>query len=163
MILGFHLGGKGKIGGCGIVTQSQVKLALAQLEKAPGFVLTASSGTIILQQMGTLPEEVFGKPVLKNSEIHPKSALNFLPEGANVECYGSMHHRATPSSKVVPTLISETVEKVCGVKQQWGPPKMKGKGVYPYQASLAHASHTSKPIGSVLLKAVTCYKQIAKQ
>lgn len=149
-ILGFHLGGKGDIGGCGVLTQTQVNLAIQTLAKIDSVVLTAS--------MGDFPLETFGKPILQDQNIHAKSATRFLPEGASCEIYGSTSGRATPHSNVCPTIISNLVEKHFGVPQKWGPPKMKGPGRYPYQVTLEHAAVPSEPLGSILVRATKCVK-----
>lgn len=159
MIMGFHLGGKGQLGGCGILTQDQVNFALMELSAVDGVVLSASCGNLI-PNMGTFPDSTFGKSILEGAEIHPKSAVNFLTEGACIDVYGKTSGKATPYSNVCPTLISDTVAEVFGVSQQWGPPKMKGKGRYPYQATLAHSSIPSLPIGSVLSRSVKAMKDL---
>lgn len=157
VILGFHLGGKGKLGGCGTLTIDQVNSALAELAAVDGVVLSASCGDLI-PHMGDFPEETFGKSIHEGDEIHPKSATNFLTEGACIDIYGKTSGKATPHSEVCATMISSVVSKVFGVPQKWGPPKMKGKGRYPYQATLAHAAIPSLPLGSVLSKAVRSFK-----
>lgn len=162
VILGFHLGGKGRLGGCGTVTISQINYAIAELSKVDGVVLSASCGDLF-PHMGDFPLESFGKPIFEGPEIHPKSAVNFLTEGACIDVYGKTSGKATPYSSVVPTMMSDAVEKVFGVPQQWGAPKMRGKGKYPYQATLVHAAVPSLPIGSVLVKSVRSVKDSTSQ
>lgn len=159
LIMGFHLGGKGKLGGCGTLTAAQVNHALGELATVDGVVLSASCGDL-RPEMGDFPTEMFGKSLFEGEEIHMKSATRFLTEGACIDVYGKTSGKATPHSNVSPTLMSETVEKVFGVPQQWGPPKMKGKGRFPYQATLAHAAIPSLPIGSVLAKSVRSIKDL---
>jgi hypothetical protein len=162
MIVGFHLGGKLLEAGCGIVTLDQINFAVQELLQVDGVILGASSG-VLRAEMGSLPEKIYDKEVLTNRDIHPKSAVNFLKDDSCMEVYGSTTGKATPHSDVVPTLISKSVEKVFGVPQQWGPPKMKGPGVYPYQASLVDATKPSNPIGSMMVTAVQDYKKITKR
>jgi hypothetical protein len=157
MILGFHLGGKKYIGGCGIITQVQVDVALQELSRRDGIVLSASSGTL-RPDMGDFPLETLGHQILQNTEIHQRSAARFLTEGACCEVYGGIGGQATPYSSVRPTVISKKVAEVFGVPQQWGAPKLKGKGRYPYQATLVHAALPSLPLGSVLAKSVRSVK-----
>jgi hypothetical protein len=159
-ILGFHLGGKGKLGGCGTVTADQIAIALSSLSEIDGVVLSASSGQLT-PNMGNFPDSTFGKKILESTNIHPKSAVNFLGEGAFIDVYGEVAGKATPYSRVEPTIISDSVAEVFGVPQQWGPPKMKGKGCYPYQATLVHAAVPSLPLGSVLAKAVGSIKSLS--
>jgi hypothetical protein len=89
-----------------------------------------------------------------------KSATRYLTEGACIDVYGKTSGKATPHSNVSPTMMSDAVEKAFGVPQKWGPPKMKGKGRFPYQATLVHAAIPSLPIGSVLAKAVRSMKEL---
>jgi hypothetical protein len=83
--------------------------------------------------MGDFPTHSFGKPILESTEIHSKSATRYLTKDASCEIYGSTSGRTTPHSNVCPTLILDYVTKVFGVPQQWGPPKMKGVGRYPFK------------------------------
>lgn len=159
VILGFHLGGKGRLGGCGTLTKPQVDNALFHLSTVEGVVLSASCGDLE-PEMGVFPTETFGKPIFEGPEIHPKSAVNYLLPGSCIDIYGKTSGKATPHSNVAPTVISDAVEEVFGVPQQWGPPKMKGKGNYPYQATLEHAAIPSLPIGSVLSKAVASMNEL---
>ena len=158
-IMGFHLGGKGRLGGCGTLTLDQANLAISELASVDGVVLSASSG-MLNPNMGDFPSETFGVSILKDDNIHPKSAVNFLTTGACIDVYGSTTGKASPVSNVCPTIISKAVEEEFGVPQKWGPPKMKGKGRYPYQATLVHAATPSLPIGSVLSKSVRSIKDL---
>jgi hypothetical protein len=159
MIIGFHLGGNGQRGGCGIVTTAQLDTAITTLEEVPGVVLSASSGTLSAN-MGDFPTKCFNETLLQSEDIHYKSATRFLDEGAFIDVYGSTGGKATPHSNVVPTMISDKVEEVFGIPQKWGPPKMKGKGVYPYQATLVHSAKPSLPLGADLFTAVCDYMNI---
>jgi hypothetical protein len=161
-ILGFHLGGKGKLGGCGTLTIDQIELALKTLSLVDGVVLSASSG-YLKPNMGSFPVTTYGQEILSGDTIHPKSAVNFLTEGACIDVYGEVGTRTTPYSSVTPTLISDSVAQVFDVPQQWGPPKMKGKGRYPYQATLVHAAVPSLPLGSVLAQSVGSIKSISAE
>lgn len=149
-ILGFHLCGEGRTGGCGYLTFDQVEKGLKHLADIPGVVRTASRGT--------LPKDQFGTKLVEEGEVHRKSATRFLSEGCSIEVYGPTSGRATPSSSVIPTIISDIVAEVTGVPQKWGPPKMKGEGVYPYQVALEQLSHPSLSLGSIVVKAVRCYR-----
>lgn len=162
MIIGFHLGGgitDSRVGACGILTRAELEAALTQLGGINGVVLSASSATI-MPHMGDFPMETFGQPILTSTDIHPKSAVNFLEEGSNIDIYGSAPGKSTPSSRVTETIISDDVAEIFGVPQQWGPPKMKGKGRFPFQETLKYAAIPSLPIGSVLEKAVESMKSL---
>lgn len=160
VIMGFHLGGKGKLGGCGTITRNQVDVALKELSQTDGVVLSASSGKLG-PNMGDFPVSTFGKDILQGTDIHPKSAVNFLTEGACIDIYGEVNGKSTPYSNVSDTLISDAVTEVFDVPQKWGQPKMRGKGRFPYQATLVHAAVTSLPMGSILVKAVRSIKDLS--
>jgi hypothetical protein len=68
MILGFHLGGKGKLGGCGTLTVDQVNHAIGELSTVDGVVLSASCGDLI-PNMGDFPTETFGKSIFKERKF----------------------------------------------------------------------------------------------
>lgn len=159
VIMGFHLGGKGTLGGCGTLTLDQVNFAISELATVDGVVLSASCGDLH-PNMGDFPVKSYGHNILETTQIHPKSAVNFLTDGACIDVFGQTIGKATPHSNVCPTIISDAVEKVFGVPQKWGPPKMKGKGRYPYQATLVHAAIPSLPIGSILAKSVRTMKDL---
>lgn len=149
-ILGFHLCGEGRTGGCGYLTFDQVEAGLEYLANVPGVVRTASRGD--------LPKDQYGIKLVEEGEVHRKSATRFLRPDCSIEVYGPTSGRATPSSSVVPTIISDLVEEVTGVPQQWGPPKMRGEGHYPYQVGLDQLSHPSLSLGSIVEKSVRCYR-----
>lgn len=150
LIIGFHLCGSGNVGGCGTLTFDQVDQGIINLSQRPGVVRTAS--------MGTFPKEQFGTKLVEEGEVHHKSATRFLSPKCSVEVYGPTSGRATPHSTVQDTIISPYVEEVTGVEQKWGPPRMKGEGVYPYQVALEQLTHPSRSLGSVLTKSVQCYR-----
>lgn len=158
-IIGFHLGGRGYRGGCGTLTLDQANAAIDALSQVDGVVLSASAGNLT-PNMGTLPSKVFDEDVITDKTIHSKSATRFLPFGAFINVFGSTTGKATPYSNVEPTVISEKVEEVFGEPQKWGKPKMRGKGKYPYQASLEHAAVPSLPVGGILARAVRDMKDI---
>lgn len=144
LIGGFHLGGKnGETRGCsGLLLKSEFDSAFEKLRNVPGVVLSKSSGT--------MPKELYDVQFFENTDVHPKSPINFLPEGTNCKYYGQVKGRASYYSAVEPTVISEHVEDVCGVPQKWGGPKFR-KG-YPWQASLQYSTKPSCGIEGSLLE-----------
>lgn len=167
VILGFHLGGgvdnrNQPIAGCGTLTIDQANDAIDELASRHGVVLSTSSGdySLLTPNMGDFPVESFGRKVVESEDIHYKSATRFMREGACMDVYGSTIGRSKATSKVVPTIIASSVKKIFNTTQEYGPPTMKGPGVYPFQATLEHAAIPSLPIGSVMAKAVECYKSI---
>jgi len=144
LIGGFHLGGKnGETRGCsGLLLKSEFDSAFEMLRKVPGVVLSKSSGTV--------PKELYDVQFFENTDVHPKSPINFLPEGTNCKYYGQVKGRASYYSDVETTVISEHVEDVCGVPQKWGGPKFR-KG-WPWQASLQYSTKPSCGIEGSLLE-----------
>jgi len=149
-IIGFHLCGEGTEGGCGYVTQDEVERGLQYLEDVPGVVRTCNKGT--------LPTHQFGKRLIESTEVHYKSATRFVTPGCSLEVFGTTSGKSTPHSSVEPTIISKIVEDETGVPQQWGPPKLKGEGVYPFQVALEQLAHPSQSLGSIVVRAVKCYR-----
>jgi hypothetical protein len=128
-IVGFHVAGKNgdSLGCCASPTKLEITKALDTLLDIPGVVSGVSTGT--------MPEEVLGVQYFESPRIHPKSPLNFLPEEATYEAYGSVIGRAKYYSVVVQTPISPLVKKHCGQDNVWGKPKF-GVG-YPWQRALS--------------------------
>jgi hypothetical protein len=151
LIGGFHLGGhNGTVKGCsGFLSLDALNAAYSQLERVEGVLLSKSAGT--------MPKKLYDKQFFESTEVHPKSPVNFLPEGTNCKYYGQCTGRATYHSDVEESIISGLVADICGVPQQWGGPKFK-KG-YPWQASLAYSTKPSIGVeGSLLEKAIADYK-----
>lgn len=152
LIGGFHLGGKtGETRGCsGLLTLSQFEKAFEELRSKPNIVLSKSSGTI--------PKKLYDVQFFENTEVHPKSPINFLPAGTNCKYYGQVLGRSTYKSEVKETIISKHIADVCGVPQKWGGPRF---GTWqPWQASLQFSTKPSCGIeGSLLEKASEDYKK----
>lgn len=150
-IIGVHLGGKGHRGGAGSLTHAMIVDAERNLRKIEGLLLHKSEGEMMLNQ--------YGVQYFIGSDIHPKSPVNFLPLGANVEVYGSVSGGTSAHSAVEKTCISSHVTEICGVPQKWGPPKFGPQKWKPWQESLSHSCKPSIGIeGSLLKRAVVDYK-----
>jgi hypothetical protein len=106
---------------------------------------------------GTLPKTRYDKNILTNQEIHPKSPINFLPLGSNLEFVGQTGMRASyTKSEVIDTPISAAVTAVTGVPNNYGPPKFHRWEMW--QKSLAHSANPSAGIEPSLIdRAVTDY------
>jgi hypothetical protein len=143
LIGGFHLGGRnGETRGCsGLLLKGEFDAAFANLRKVPGVVLSKSSGT--------LPKQLYDVQFFENTDVHPKSPINFLPEGTNCKYYGQVVGRASYHSDVEDTIISAHVEDVCGIPQKWAGPKFRTG--YPWQASLQYSAKPSCGIEGSLL------------
>lgn len=151
-IVGFHLCGKSTIGGAGFISQSQAELAILSLNNRDGCIVNSANGIF--------PKEQYGFQVITDPDIHKKSAARFVTPDNSLEVYGATSGMATPTSNVVETVISPFVSEIMGVPQQWGPPKIYGKGVYPFQAALETLSHPSLSLGSIVRPSVLCYRSV---
>lgn len=151
-ILGFHLCGKDRIGGAGVITLDQANTAILALNSMDGCIIPTANGVF--------PKEQYGFQTLTDFDVHKKSATRFVSADNSLEVYGTITGMATPYSSVKETLISPIVAEVTGVPQQWGPPKMFGKGIYPYQAALETLAHPSLSLGSFIRPAVVCYRSV---
>lgn len=151
-IIGFHLCGKKYIGGAGYISQSAAACAVDALSSLEGCILAPSNGIF--------PEEQYGCKVVVDTNVHRKSAVRHIKPDNSLEVYGTTTGRATPNSCVVDTLISPVVTQVTGVPQQWGPPKVRGADIYPWQAALDTLAHPSLSLGSFIRPAVICYRSI---
>jgi hypothetical protein len=155
-IAGFHLGGVTgtRFGVGGIVEFNRLSATIRELSLRPGVFLSNSDGELQRKQ--------FDVNVLEGTHIHEKSSLHRLPikDGftPNLKIYGSCIGRAKYYSEVAETLISKTVERVCGVSNTWGKPAFhKGDA---FAKSLEQSVHSSNGVpGDVLDRAVLDYVQ----
>lgn len=145
VIMGFHLAGAAgtSFGACGTLTLDEHNKAIAALSKIKTLLLVPSSGD--------LPTNILGVDHLLNTDIHPKSPVNFLEGSPNVEIYGTCVGSTSPRTSVVTSPISSLVEEVCGVAQLWGPPKMfpAWKG---YQPNLQVSSQPAPGVEAYLIE-----------
>jgi hypothetical protein len=121
-IVGFHIGGKAETPrGCGMaVLIPELKLALHELAKL--------NSTFILGPQARDISDTFGtKTIAISPDVHPKCSVNFLKDNAAVEVYGSVIGKSHHTSDVISTPISDIVEDVTGVPNQWGPPQFSPK------------------------------------
>lgn len=112
---------------------------------------------------GTFPTERYDQQVITSRDVHPKSPINYLPVGSNLDYMGRNNQRATHTkSNVIKTPISDTVEQVTGQKCEHGPPKFDRDRMW--QASLAYSANASPGVETSLLdKAVTDYSSHLKE
>ncbi|QBY91920.1 nonstructural polyprotein [Cylindrotheca closterium RNA virus 02] len=144
-ITGIHLGGKdGTTRGCfGTLTRDQIIDVIDRVKKVPGVIKTGT--------MGDFKPQVLGKTLLTSDPLHPKSPVNYLPEGSQFEYYGSCIGATTSRSDVRETPISQFVEEETGVANIWGKPKMKPE-YEGWQKAMANASHPARPVKHEILK-----------
>jgi hypothetical protein len=133
-IVGVHLGGVANIqyGIYGEITQTMLRNAIAQLRKTPGVRLGGSSGTF--------RNHILGRDIVVSAHgPEPRSPMNFLPQGTQLEYYGQCIGKTTPRSDVCKTKISSYVFDVMDYANQWGKPSMK-PAWKPYQTCMANIS-----------------------
>lgn len=128
-ILGFHIGGKDTFGCCMTILKSDHDLLIENLQKLPNVLLSANATDI--------PDTIMGKTVISASEVHPHSMASKLNSDAYVHVLGSTKLRTQQRSIVQPSILSPIVEKVTGVPNKWGAPKLipNWKG---FNATLEH-------------------------
>ena len=99
-----------------------------------------------------------GKQILNGKPLSPKSSLNFIPQGSQIEYFGSCIGLTKNKTQVEQTVISETVKEVCGVENTWGPPTMNPSW-FGWQKCLSVMSKPAKSFPpALLLRAVKDYK-----
>jgi hypothetical protein len=151
-IAGFHLGGNaGLPRGCaGTLSQDDVENAIKELEAIDGILLSGDGEKFEPQMLG----EVF----VTQTPVHPKSPMNYLPEGSQFEYYGSCIGQSTSRSDVRRTPMSNHIETVCGIPNIWGAPKMQPEW-FGWQKALENASHPAIPFPHDLLEvSISDYK-----
>jgi len=103
---------------------------------------------------GTFPTTRYDKQVINSRLIHPKSPINFLPLGSNVEFLGQTGARASyTSSKVMTTPISDAVHEITGVPNNYGPPQFHRTNMW--QASLAMSANPGAGVEPTLIDMAT--------
>lgn len=134
-IVGFHIGGQphDNSGIMQTITYDDAML----LEKQ----LCAIRGNNPSAEEGDFPESVMGKTLLKSKKAHPQSMFVKLGPQDSVRIIGSTQLRATQRSKVQPSILSESVAAVTGVKSVWGPPALSPN----WRAYNATMEHMMKP------------------
>lgn len=141
-IVGFHsAGGNGTTNGVACAaTRPLYDAALAELSQNPLYLDLAQAGTHTMTSMGIH----YGK----DAPMHPKSVVRSLPEDAIFEWKGSVEGGGTYHSAIHKTIISDTVEEVCGVPCGHGPPRFKVKPGEPtmWQTALEHMTNPANEL-----------------
>jgi hypothetical protein len=144
---GFHLGGR---------TNTSYGVSATVLRREVENALERMSLDGISTQAAEANEEhsSYGIDHIVGDKLHDKSPLNFLEQG-NLEIFGTCNGRATAVSRVIPSIISDTVHEITQVPNTWGPPKFKGpSGQHawaPWRASLAYSANPSSGVPPTLL------------
>jgi hypothetical protein len=144
-IAGVHLLGSPntEIGIALNITQSMISDLNNGMKDKP--VLNAMSN-------GDFPREMYGIEIVnQSSPIHPNSPLNYLPKYSKITALGNCPGRSSHTKSTVhKTIISDTVEEVCGVPCTWGAPKFNAKR--QWQASMQYSANTSCGLDPELLE-----------
>lgn len=149
-IMGIHIAGvlRSKAAKASIITKELVDNAWRELSKVKGVVPMANQAD--------MSDTVYDMKFLDSDKVHPKSPVNFLPVGSNVQVYGSCIGMSTSVSEVTDTVISADVNAVTSVPNTYGPPKFKGpnnEGTWwPYREALLKCSVTSQGVPGNLLE-----------
>jgi hypothetical protein len=153
VISGIHLGGiAGTPQGCsGLLTQSQLYEAQKVLKKVNGVMLSGS--------IDKFEPHILNVNVLTGKPLHPKSPMNYLPHGSQLNYHGSCTGSVTTYTDVKQTPISPIVEEVCGQANEWGSPKHAPQW-WGFQKCLESLSLPAKPFPHELLEvAIADYKE----
>lgn len=114
-IAGFHIAGDGKTGACGVAQKSAFEKALSELAQMPGVLLPA--------EWKNFDTEVEGVNIGPLKDPNPLCPTQAMEPNARMEIIGEHSMpRGTPSSHVVPTLISPKVTEIMKIKKIHGPP-----------------------------------------
>lgn len=134
VIVGFHIAGKEltRHGASMTLLQSEADAAIAHFE----------CRNCLSADVGEIPSEIMGCQVRTSLEPHARSVFAHVREHDVVTVLGSTQLRAQQRSCVQPSPISASVEKHCGVSQQWGPPKMRPNWKC-FNATLVHILNPS--------------------
>lgn len=153
-IFAFHLGGHANrtLGCSGFVSRDSIIEHISRLEQKLCITSCVSSGTF--------QTESYGVTFAPNKTVSSESPSNFLTPEASIVCYGQHPLGTTrPSSDVVATVISKSVEKHLGHPNVWSsPPFMRQRKWQPWQKYLEGASAPAKGFRpSIVLKAFKDY------
>lgn len=152
-ILGLHVGGiENTPKGCyAEITQTAINAAIEKLKRIEGVSLTT--------QFGELPTEFLKKPIWVDGPIDPHSPLCYLPDNACIPFYGKCLGKVQPTTEVARTVMSKTIEEVCGVPNKWGPPKIRPTWE-PFQKCLSNLSVPCRSFQpELVIRAVKDYKR----
>lgn len=99
--------------------------------------LNGMSNVVLSAQSDELPVSQYDKKLLANDRVHPHCMASRMGVNDCVEIYGSTQLRTKQRSTVQPSILSKEVERVCGVPNKWGPPKLEPNWE-GYNATLEH-------------------------
>lgn len=144
-IIGLHVGGSQQkgIGVCQTIVKKDLLDCYQWLNKNQGYLSSES---------WEIPKKQYNIDLLTTENVHPKAKyVKSLEEDAYVDIHGSTALRAQQRSVVVPSMLSPTITKVCGVPQKWGKPKLLPNWK-PYNQNIGYFSHPAKMFDPLLLR-----------
>lgn len=144
-IVGFHIGGDSnhKIGICQTVIKSDMTSCIEWLEENAGFLSA---------EAGPMPKRQMGYDVMSSPNINSKAKyMTSLDNSAFIDLHGSTKLRSEQKSRVVPSLLSESIRDICGIPQRWGPPRLRPNWA-AYNVNVGQFSDPSDMFDPVLLK-----------
>lgn len=117
-IVGFHIGGiTNTVKGCGVaVTRECLEIATCKL-------LAMNKSFVRGAEVSPVPDTICNKNIAISEEVRKHCPSRFITGDCDIEVFGSVTGQSSYRSDVITTPISEAVEEVCGVPNQWGPPK----------------------------------------
>lgn len=118
-ITGFHIGGDewNNIGISQVLTKDMLDVACEWLDVA---ICSLSA------EATEIPHSQYGVPLITTKEVNPKALyVKNLTNDAFIEVIGSTKLRADQKSCVVPSILTNSIRDICGIPQQWGPPKLR--------------------------------------
>ncbi len=130
-IMGVHVGGHtGQPAGCYVeLLQPEMDAAITHLN--------AIAGVSVTTQAGDLPQNMLDSKIWVTQPLSQRSPLRYLPEGACLQYHGDCLGKVQPKSSVKRTIISESLGRITGVDNKWGPPQMRPEWK-PYQVCLSN-------------------------
>lgn len=117
-IVGFHVGGT--------VAESRHGIATVLLRQHyDEGVKRLKMVNFVTHSAGIFPDEILGKPIIYNEDVHHKSPVHFLENASNMQVHGSCGGGVTFVSRVIPSIISQSVAEHFGVENKWGKPNCR--------------------------------------
>lgn len=118
-ICGFHLGGTATGSGDAVGGSLTKTLLMATIDD---LVNNREFPMFIPHSASIIPAKQYGLDIVTSDELNPNCPLFFMEDIDGVVPLGSCSGGVTATSRVVPTLISTSVEKHLGVPCKWGKP-----------------------------------------
>lgn len=142
LIAGFHLGGRGKLGVAGMITKAHIIDAEDHLR--------LKNSVLIAHSEGDLPTKQYDVQTFIGPVVHRNSCVNHLSLDNSMKVYGSTIGRSTYRSDVIKTPISDDIDRIMGIPNEWGPPKFHPWK--PFFKSIQTSSNPSIGVDPLILE-----------